>query len=316
LFRMEIIMRDLTLDGNFLTDNSTGVVYDLTAKVPAITIFYFYVGSVLLLMTIITALILIRKRFKPKFTNILIGIMTYIMFPYLLYSILSMIILMLPGIGDTVGNSNVIKIILNGIMLSAAYVLSVYVPVWLGYERVNAPGEAMYCGLGVAIGVSVIPAISYVYNAAISDYINDVGGVIGALSKEATNAEYYEMASAINGLITESPVCFLFEGFSVLFIAGFTIMGSLVIYGVFNKQIPKVWILLPIFTYGALTVLSDIRRVKLANIQIIFTAEVAVIVAAIYLVYRLQKKYMGHILKRERIEVRDLRKNRKNKFLR
>ena len=139
MFRMEIIMRDLTLDGNFLTDNSTGVVYDLTAKVPAITIFYFYVGSVLLLMTIITALILIRKRFKPKFTNILIGIMTYIMFPYLLYSILSMIILMLPGIGDTVGNSNVIKIILNGIMLSAAYVLSVYVPVWLGYERVNAP---------------------------------------------------------------------------------------------------------------------------------------------------------------------------------
>jgi len=94
-------MRDLTLDGNFLTDNSTGVVYDLTAKVPAITIFYFYVGSVLLLMTIITALILIRKRFKPKFTNILIGIMTYIMFPYLLYSILSKVTGASPAIFST-----------------------------------------------------------------------------------------------------------------------------------------------------------------------------------------------------------------------
>ncbi len=311
-----LTMKDLVLDGNILTDNASGTVYDLSAKVPGMTIFYFYLGGVLLLMTLITMMIIIKKRFKTSFINLIIGVLTYVMFPYLLYSILSIIIVQLPGIKDLLNNNDIAKIIVNGILVALVYGLALMLPLIVGRDKIKQAPDAMYCGLGLSVGIAFSPIINYIYNAAIADYLNDAGGVIGMLEEGSSLKEYYDLASALNSIITVKSEWFLYDIMSVLFICIITVAAAMILYGVDNLKLPKIYIVVVAFVYFVISVVAEIRRMELANIGLMFVIELLIFAAVIFGAYVIQKKYMGNFLKREKIVVTNLKKPTKTKFLR
>ena len=274
---------------------------DMTRKVADSVVTYLGAGGILIVSAIFVLLFIFIKRYKSSIMPLFMGILAYVVFGFLGYTILTSAIVSIPGIRAVYENNATTVVIMFTIILVLLYTVARIITMHVLKDKLKTPGDVFTAGLGLGLCEAVLYGFTILALTTWCAGINSQGlqAIFEGFSQEQVSEQYIiETYSQISGLFESPSELWLLLGISYVMDIIVNVGLMMIHNGVLSEKLPKMW-------YGIAIIMNFITVLPFkiydgtsaSNIWTMFGIKVIAVAACLYVVYMVDRNYLGSMLK-------------------
>lgn len=268
---------------------------DLTQTVTSDTVNMLSAGGIVIISCIFVLMFIFFKRYRAKFIPLITGIIGYIVFCFIGYSVLSALVYLIPGIANQ-SEQNTEAVTVLFLMLSVLmFTVARIVLTKMLQGRYDGPGDVMMLGLGLGMGDAVMYAFSTFTMIVWCSAINSSG--LAEVFRDFTEVDAISTYNDISILFTAPAIHWILCGISAVLDIVLNIALAMVNYGVTDGKLPKYWYAISTaMNFCVLLPFKFYDRATFNGTVIPFAIKAVAFAAVIYIVYQVNVKYLDSML--------------------
>lgn len=268
---------------------------DLTQTVAGSTVNMLSAGGIVIISCIFVLMFIFFKRYRAKPIPLLSGIIGYIVFCFMGYSLVSSFVYMIPGVSSLSTDNSQALTVLFLIISVLMFTIARVVLAKMVEGKYEGPGDVLILGLGLGLGDALMYAFSTLMLIVWCSGINSSG--LEEVFRDFTETDAISTYNSISLLFTAPSILWILFAVSAVMDMVMNIGISMIIFGTNSGKLPSYWYAITAAMHFMIVLpFKFYSETSLNGILAPFAIKTLAFVAVMYIIYQINTKYLDSML--------------------
>lgn len=258
---------------------SFGMNYNITF--PNEIIGYTNAGGMVLISILIVAAAIILIRYSANILSAIAGLLIYMIVGVVGLEVVTMIISVIPGLGEALLGNAISFCILRAIIFAAI----MHAVRWFVVKITDRKGDldigsALMSGWGIALGQSIVSGMDLLYISTLGNTINMYG--VEEITNGMTTEEIQGLCDSVNQLSEVPASYFLFKGLNGAVDVLFNVFIFVMVYAIVKKGMEKKWYAVVATITGFMSMLTYFYDYRVFSESVIMSVLKLIVLAGVF----------------------------------